>query len=748
MLKNKYKNKNISGFTLIELLVVIVVIGILISIVGIGYRGWDTKLAITQLKSDLSAVGTIMEDVRNFGEGYPVTIPSNFTPSDGITLAGGGTSDGNSYCIEAYFAEYSLYYSISSTNGSKAVISEGVCGPTVFVATAVSGTRIDLSWNSKSGATSYTIEYDDNSNFSSPSWFYTGNGSSASHVGLTPMIEYYYRIKAVTPNGDSAWSVTSATTLSYITPPSTPQLTVALSGSNVVATVTPLSCSVGTIQYSFQNKVNNDGSWSSFSAWSSTNTASQVANDGYKYTYKARARCYSDSTIYSSYVNSVEVSYTDPLSTPSVPVVAVNTALDISTWSWPTVSCATGSSPSYQYKYTISPSGYDSGWKATSNTSVTFTTSTSGQTYAVSVQAKCFNSNTSSGWSGSGSASYFRQLGALSYIGFVYADAGGVSPVGKGSDTLVMSSDGLSVYVNNNRSHNISMFSRDTETGLLTLLGIVTSGQYPRGLAISPDDKFVYSSDSASNSITRYSRDTTTGMLTKLGGTPVVGNSPRDIAISPDGATLYVADSYSDDLDMFSRDISTGALTSKGTRSPGSAPECIKVSPAGDYAYVSNYSSNNIAMYSRNTSTGSLYSLKPATIATGTGPWGIAISPDGASVYAINKDSSTISMYSRSSSTGLLSTLSPVSVVTGAEGFHIAISADGYSVYATSGAEDALYMYDRNISTGVLTQMSPTSIATGNHPDFVLISPDDRFVYVANDNNGAQGSITIYSRNS
>jgi len=71
------------------------------------------------------------------------------------------------------------------------------------------------------------------------------------------------------------------------------------------------------------------------------------------------------------------------------------------------MTCPTGTSARYQYRYTNSQ-GYDSGLVATTSTSVSFTTSTESVTYTVSVQKQCYNSNTTSNWSTATSSSYTR----------------------------------------------------------------------------------------------------------------------------------------------------------------------------------------------------------------------------------------------------------------------------------------------------------------------------------------------------
>lgn len=94
------KRRAVLGFTVIELSVVIVVLGILASIIIVGYGGWRADVASNEVMNDLTGVRTAMESERNFGAGYPLSLPSTFTASANVTLSyysGSATA----YCIDA-----------------------------------------------------------------------------------------------------------------------------------------------------------------------------------------------------------------------------------------------------------------------------------------------------------------------------------------------------------------------------------------------------------------------------------------------------------------------------------------------------------------------------------------------------------------------------------------------------------------------------------------------------------------------
>jgi prepilin-type N-terminal cleavage/methylation domain-containing protein len=189
--------------------------------------------------------------------------------------------------------------------------------------------------------------------------------------------------------------------------PTTPSVAVARVVDNVVATAGASTCSSGTLQYSFSVSVN--GASASNTNWSTIATSSQLAEQGKQYEYTARARCYVDQVTYSPVALSSPATYTAPIAPPSAPTVTVATVGNSTTYTWSAVTCSVGT-PRYQYRYSIAPSGFVSNpeWNASTIGSVTFTTSTLGQTYTVAVRAECYNTYTFSGWGAQGSGSYYR----------------------------------------------------------------------------------------------------------------------------------------------------------------------------------------------------------------------------------------------------------------------------------------------------------------------------------------------------
>lgn len=138
------------GFTIVELAVVISVIGILASITVVGYGAWQKRTTENVIKSDLSNAASAMENARNFGNTYPVTVPTSFTPSDNIAMTGGST-DGKTYCIQASSTRDStIYMYVSNANKNPQV---GNCSTSTGLVGwwLMNGNANDVSGNNRNG---------------------------------------------------------------------------------------------------------------------------------------------------------------------------------------------------------------------------------------------------------------------------------------------------------------------------------------------------------------------------------------------------------------------------------------------------------------------------------------------------------------------------------------------------------------------------------------------------------------------
>lgn len=103
------------GFTVVELLIVMVVIVLLTTITIFAFGDWRTRTARTEVKNALKAASTAMVNEKNFGTGYPTSLPSSYKTQSGVTVTymSGSTS---AFCLRGTStAVTSVVYYISNT---------------------------------------------------------------------------------------------------------------------------------------------------------------------------------------------------------------------------------------------------------------------------------------------------------------------------------------------------------------------------------------------------------------------------------------------------------------------------------------------------------------------------------------------------------------------------------------------------------------------------------------------------------
>jgi len=364
--------KTTSGFTIVEVLVVVAVIGILTTVGFVSYTSIQSNTRDSQKSSRITLLAEALEKYYDQNGEYPGCTAMSASPAT----------------IE--------------TSTLKGIDANILATPT-----AVSGTNSILP--SCADLTS------DTDNFA-----YVGDGSAGCLTGTACL---QFTLKYDEESTGNIISVTSRRTVvsgGAIAAPAAPTTTVTSDGTNILATITPVTCTSGTAQYEINGRTN-DGSWSGYTSWDTSTTATRLSSQATKYGYRAQARCYLNNFSYSTVKTGSEGTYISAItSTPSAPTVtATTTDTTSTTYSWNTPTCIAGTTARFQYDFSTSY-GYDFGWVATAGNSVSFTTASSGYTYTVQAKTQCYNDYASSSWSSTGSAGYYRP-----YLVQVLAVAGG-----------------------------------------------------------------------------------------------------------------------------------------------------------------------------------------------------------------------------------------------------------------------------------------------------------------------------------
>ncbi len=219
-----------------------------------------------------------------------------------------------------------------------------------------------------------------------------------------------YCIRGYNPNGtyntinNAAYKESTTGTcalLNAINIPDVPGLTVAQSGGVITATIIPTVCSnAGTEQFGFRSSIDNGVTWTTYSAWSATITATQAATFGVTYSYQVQTRCYSDESLISTTVLTPVVSYTHIIPVPAAPVIAsvvLSAGNVIATIG--SITCPTIGTPEYSIESRTNNgtwSGY-SAWSAWSASSMTSSlTAVQGVQYGFIARSRCVSGVVSS----------------------------------------------------------------------------------------------------------------------------------------------------------------------------------------------------------------------------------------------------------------------------------------------------------------------------------------------------------------
>jgi YVTN family beta-propeller protein len=338
--------------------------------------------------------------------------------------------------------------------------------------------------------------------------------------------------------------------------------------------------------------------------------------------------------------------------------------------------------------------------------------------------------------------------GSSNGLGFI---VGGVGPVSVAVAPDPSGKFGKFLYVANTDSNNVSMYTIDATTGVLTSIGEVGAGWYPSLMAVHPSGKFAYVANFGDGlggipgSVSMY-RINTDGGLTPTGAIAEAYVGTTSVAVHPSGKFAYVANArFSNTISTYTIDATTGALTA--TAAIAGAIEgttSVAVDPSGKFAYLTNGallpgipgSSNTISMYIIDATTGALTST--GKIAAGTLPKSVAVDPSGKFAYVANANSNNVSMYTIDATAGTL--ISTGAIAAGASPSSVAVHPSGKFVYVANNFSNSISMYTIDATAGTLT--STGTIAAGRSPSSVAVDPSGKFAYVAN---SFSNSISMYT---
>ncbi|HEX6131083.1 MAG TPA: beta-propeller fold lactonase family protein, partial [Actinomycetota bacterium] len=265
----------------------------------------------------------------------------------------------------------------------------------------------------------------------------------------------------------------------------------------------------------------------------------------------------------------------------------------------------------------------------------------------------------------------------LTFLGAVFDGVAGADGLEHAQD-LVVSPDGLHVYVVAEEEHAVALYARDASSGALGFVQKWVDGvdgvdgiENPIGVAVSPDGAHVYATGSFDNGLAAFARDAGTGLLTfveakhnDVGG--VIGlDNPGDVTLSPDGEHVYVTTWDDWGVVVFARDPATGVLTFVEAEFDGGGATglinatTVELSPDGKHVYVASEGSDAVAVFARDAGSGELTFVEAEFDGMGgvdglDGAVSVVVSPDGDHVYVGSLEDDAIATFARNATTGAL----------------------------------------------------------------------------------------------
>lgn len=225
-----------------------------------------------------------------------------------------------------------------------------------------------------------------------------------------------------------------------------------------------------------------------------------------------------------------------------------------------------------------------------------------------------------------------------------------------GANAIAFSPDNLRVYVTGAVDDALNAYSRDPQTGALTLLAMHKDGlnnvdglDGPTGVTVSSDG-YVYVTSPLDNSVAVFSRSPSVGELAfiavyknNLGG--VTGlRGAYGLSLSPDNNALYVASNTDNAITAFQRVTGGGLsfLASYANNTSGisglNGVRAVAITASGNQVYAASTSDSALVVFNRDVNThaltfDSVLRNGSQNITSLSGATAVAISPDDAHVY-------------------------------------------------------------------------------------------------------------------
>jgi 6-phosphogluconolactonase len=289
----------------------------------------------------------------------------------------------------------------------------------------------------------------------------------------------------------------------------------------------------------------------------------------------------------------------------------------------------------------------------------------------------------------------------------------------------------------------------------------------PHFLALSADKRRLYAVHGDATQVSAFTADPGTGLLTLLNTVDTGRRNPAHLAVDPTGRWLVVAH-VTPPGSVTSLPIAgtgrlgpvTGVLQLPGTPGPhktqqlGANPHQVVFDPAGRWIVIPDRGLDRIFTAVLDAATGALELNRPGWTPTREleGPRHVAFHPKRPLAYVVNELRSTVTTYHWDPAAGTLRPLqvlasTPPTLTTDSRAAEIAVAPSGGYVYVSNRGEpgsgpDTIGVFGVEPRAGTLLpgRWVPTE---GSTPRFFCLDPAGRHLFVANEGTGTIAGFSV-----